>query len=283
MPLHSPPVSPIAPEASIVNLLLEFVKAAFTGQPRITPLGDQFFPKCAVLFGDAPVPKNADLPQISGVILQQPKRIAWHGIGNDSPWQRRVENPASGVSYGVTAQATIEETVHGLVRRTLQGTDIRWRADGSAWVEETQQGGTWVTQRTFDTTTGLRWVRDPDTQAYVEQTVPGFVEQRRFEIIDPVWDGTTQRACGPVRVQWFVRTVSAGEDTQEKDILCRTIADQLAQLFQQPAQTRALALKGLRHWTAGSVIPMSMPGVICRTLNTGCEADYLIPVERACE
>ena len=98
-----------------------------------------------------------------------------------------------------------------------------------------------------------------------------------------MWDGTTMRTCGPVRIQWFVRTVSAGETTQESDHLCRRVADQLAQLFQSPGETRALALRGLRHWTAGSVIPMSMPGVVCRTLNTGCEMDAILPVERAGE
>ena len=281
--LLKPAVSGANPERTVQELLLEWLGRYFNGTVRHTPLGDQRFPACDLLFGDAMAPDPKDKPQLHGIIAQMPSCMEQWGQTDASPWIRVAASPASGVSYGVTLVDTIEETVHGRVRRTLPGTDIRWRTVGSALVEETLRDGMWVSTRTFTNTTALRWSRDRQSEAtdYVEQQIPSFDEVRRVSPEHSVWDGECVRVVGALRIQWFARVLTKGQTTQEADNQCRAVTDALKQLFQREGDTFDLAEKGLRHWRVTGGNLASMPGITARTVGTACEADYLVPVERS--
>ena len=136
MSLTTSAVTLRAPERRAQELLNEWLKLYFTGTPHLAPSGDATFPLCDLLFNQADLPSPVENPQLHTVFTDWRATEQWWAASNLSTWVATLAVPASGVRYGRTTDGFIEESVHGKQVRRLRGSDIRWRNDGTDYVEE---------------------------------------------------------------------------------------------------------------------------------------------------
>lgn len=254
VPDLAPPVpaflSPITPEQSATEILNAWLKSYFTGTAHASPLGDQTFPICNLLFNQQVIPQGLAKPTIHCEFIEWPTKEQWfrRDSGTLGTWQAVLGRPASGVSYGL-CDGNVVESVHGVALRTLPGTAIRWEQSGSDLLEQTLQGGTWTTVRTIPNATGIQWVRASEApgSAYIEETVDSFTLLRSFTPNDPVWDGAMKVVEGRATLLWHVQVDTAGDNRAEWT--ARTTASQLESLFRDPYATMPLQQRGMKSWS----------------------------------
>ena len=273
------PIAARATERRLEELLNELFKTFFTGDPHPSPLGDVTFPRAALFFNQTEIDAPADKqPQIHTVFGELKPQETWFCSDDLSAWAETLEAPASGVAYGRTAAGTIEESVHGKLVRTLTGTAIRWQASGADFVEQVWDGGSWQTVRTLAGVAALRWARSGS--AYVEQTRTGttWTTLRTVAVQDTIWDGTKVLVTAALRLHFWVRAVNSGSAGQRTDFACRTVADNLRELFERSETHVALALKGVRHFRlASGPTPLPTTGYQTRLLIASAQLRYFRP------
>lgn len=236
-------------ERRLEELLNEFFKAYFNGQPHQSPTGDLTFLDCDRLFNQIDVPTPQAKPQIHTVFTHWRTETRWWNGGVIGTWESTLYVSASGVRYGHTVSGFIEETVHGKVIRTLHGMDIRWQVVGPDLLEQVFYNVDWVTQRTFPGATAIRWIRASTALGadYLEQVnIAGtWTTQRTLTPDDPTWDGTTQLVTHFVELSFFLRVKFAGGDLRESDFRCREVAGDLNNLLRDTDAIKDLNRKGV--------------------------------------
>jgi len=274
----------LAPERRAQEILDEWLKSYFTGQPHDAPGGPFTFPKATPLFNQAVIPRDNPLPLIHCAFIDWPREERWHRGSDLGTWQSVLATPASGVSYGFS-YGTVIESVHGKRRRTMPGTEIRWHPSGGDLLEQTLVSGTWTTQRTITGASSLIWERAvpsaPGTAAagdYIEKTGGG-IEVRRITPADALWDGATKAIEGRAVMSWYAMVNVAGDATRA-DFTARGVAGNLEALFRDGQKTASLAQRGLRSWTIlHGARNLGVQAARCHYLSTTCSVRFLKPVE----
>lgn len=278
--LDAGPISSLAPERHVQELLYQWTQVYFTGQPHQSKLGDRTFPVVDVFFNQTQIPSPTNKPQLHFMFTDFRKQETWHSSGNLSAWQDVLARPASGVSYGLTIAGTVEESIHGKLARTLRGIDIRWHIDG-AGVHEQVFRNTWEDVRFFAGATAIR-IRKAGN-AYIEevQVGAGWLTQRTITVGNPLWDGTKKLVTIDTMIGLYIRTVNAGEELEATDHLCRAVASNFTELMDDETARALLTRKGFRRIRVARG-PAAMPstGFQTRMIVLDAQLRYYIPREQ---
>jgi hypothetical protein len=294
MDLHlaSDPIAARNTERRADELLNELFKTYFTGQPHQTHLGDVTFPKCELYFNQASVrPPLGDgqtdnrqsgtgpVPQIHTVLTHIKKTEQWFACGNLSDWLPGSESsPFSGIDYGATPDGYIEEAVAGKLARKIRGTAIQWRQSGDTLVEEAQVNGQWATVRSFPGATSLRWQKTSPTTFDEQILLDSQWTSVRQVLTVSLWDGSKKLVTADALFSVFVRVRNSAQLGNQSDMLCRSVADNVKELFDREEVRAALAGKGMRHARiiAGPT-PLEGGGMHVRHLVIETKLRYYLP------
>ena len=89
---------------------------------------------------------------------------------------------------------------------------------------------------------------------------------------------TAASITAALRLHFWVRAVNSGGDGQRTDFTCRTVADNLRELFERSETHVALALKGVRHFRlASGPTPLPTTGYQTRLLIAAAQLRYFRP------
>jgi hypothetical protein len=241
--MNNAPIDHLEPERRFQELMREFLQSYFGGTPHKSPAGDVTFHKAGIFFNQQPV---AHEPSIQCSIINFARTESWIENSKLPGLVQVLASPASGVDYVLTTDGAIAECVHGAVRRTIAGTQIRWQASGPNLLEQTLVSGSWTTQRTITGTSSLSWTRDISGN-YLERTSSG-TTARTIVITDPLWDGAKKRVCLTFTTSWFIRVPRKGSGKDEQ--IARAITSQLNNLLTDTRAFMSLQEKGFKSLKA---------------------------------
>jgi hypothetical protein len=133
--LNSPKVSASETEKKLTELLNEFLKRYFNGQPHVSPLTNQnvTFPLCDLFFNQAQLPSPADKPQI---------HVAYTDVRPEERWltaEKKLVTTKCTLSIFVRAanQGAVGNTADFLCRKTAdQVKEIFQTQDRSALAQK---------------------------------------------------------------------------------------------------------------------------------------------------
>lgn len=268
-------------ERTVQELLYAWVSKYFTGAPHLSKLGDVTFPLCDVLFNQTQIDDPSSRPQLHFVFTDFRPHETWFANGNLSVWKKLLANPSSGVSYGLTQVGTIQESIHGKLARTIAGTNLRWTVMDDGLHEQAFDAGVWRDERVFAGAIGLRWVRSGGNYVEEARVDVAWIPQRTITVNDPMWDGTKKLVVIDAMITLFIRTMTAGENSEAPDFLCRSVADNFHELLQDETARAELTQKGFRRLTlAGGPTPMATSGMQTRALILSAVLRYFLPREQ---
>lgn len=293
MDLHlaSDPIAARNTERRADELLNELFKTYFTGQPHQTHLGDITFPKCELYFNQVFVRPPLDMDptssnsqcgshtQIHTVLTHIKKTEQWFASGNLSDWLPGSESsPFSGIDYGVTPDGYIEEAVAGKLARKIRGTALQSCQSGDSLVEEALVDGQWTTVRSFPGATALRWQK-PAPTIFEEQIMVDSVWVPIRQVLSvALWDGSKKLVTADALFSVFVRVRNQAQLGNQSDMLCRSVADNVKELFDRDEVRAALAGKGMRHARIISgPTPLEGGGMHVRHLVIETKLRYYLP------
>ena len=278
MQLDTPHVSARLTERNAEELLNEVFKTFFTGVAHKTLTGDVTFPLVDLLFNQATLPPPQANPQVHTVLVKLTRREQWFACGNLSVWESELSNPASGVNYGY-AQGRVEESISGRLCRRIDGLDIRWQLGGDGLLEQTYDGVNWNTIRDFPGASAIQWIKSAPT-IFVEQVKIGeaWVDVREVVTTSPLWDGAKKLVTSFATFSIYVRVKTDGSADTASDQLCRSVADNVKEIFEDADVRVAMAGKGMRH-TRIITGPTDMAGNALRIRHMGLETQlrYFLP------
>lgn len=281
MALDTPKLSPRATERTMQELLYNWSRSYFNGQPHFSKSGDVTFPAADFFFNQTQIDTPTNKPQIHFVFGAFRPVEMWWANGDLLDWSKILATVGSGVSLGLTASG-VQESVHGRGARLIPGaTDIRWRSIEDDYVEEALIGAEWTEIRRFPDTDRLRWRRVGGD--YVEEgrttgTEDTWLTIRTITTINPLWDGTKKLVTIGATILVFVRAVSNGENANDGDYLCRSVADNLRELIMDEESRAALTQKGFRRLRVlNGPTPMASSGYQTRLLTLDASLRYFTP------
>lgn len=287
--MNSAAISARNPERNAQELLDEWIKSYFTGNSHKSPMGDVTFPEAVVLFNQTQLPQPDNKVQIHFVFSPPKLRETWEFNGKKSTWESTLFNPASGVSYGLTTDSHIEETVHGKLIRRERGSNIRWQNTAGTLAEQIFRDGAWTTLRTWagaGSSTAPSWSRTTAPTAangwksagdYIE-TVTGNGPVRSITPDNPTWDGTRKLLSGPFPMQVYFRMTALTQGNRE-EFACRAAAAAFVELVHSRARAE-LAKKGMRNLRIESgPTPLGAPGMQVRLVTATADLHCFVPRE----
>jgi hypothetical protein len=279
MDLSSAKISSRETERRVQELLYEWTRQYFTGQPHTSKQGDVTFPEVDIFFNQTQIASPTNKPQLHFVFSDFRAQETWWASGDLSAWTSTLSNPASGVSYGATQRGTIEEAVHGKLVRTIPGTDIRWTV-GDDGLHEEAFTDEWTEVRFLADADSLRWIREQGN--YIEQTrttgTTTWITRRTIGTGHPAWDGARKLVVVELTVMLFVRTVNIGDNGEHGEHVCRRVSDHVKEILTDEEARASLMQKGFRRVviTHGPA-PMMSSGFQTRLITLNAGVRYFLP------